>query len=142
MKTLQQVLAGNGCGVFRFEGNSADALDRMAGPGPGHVRIDAPPGKRALLDTLAATLPFPDHFGTNWDALYDCLTDLERAKAPGLVIEIQGLGRFAREASRELSIGIKTFTDATEFWRTRSGRLLILLGGTGRVGADLPEIEA
>ncbi len=142
MKTLQEVLAGDGCGVFRFEGDSADALKRMAGPGPGHVRIDAPPGKRALLDTLAATLPFPDHFGVNWDALYDCLTDLERAKVPGLVIEIQGLGRFAREAPKELSIGIKAFSDAAEFWRTRSGRLLILMGGTGRVGADLPSMEA
>lgn len=142
MKTLQEVLAGDGCGVFRFEGDSATALERQSGPNPGHVRIDAPPGKQALLDTLAAALRFPDHFGANWDALYDCLTDLERVQAPGLVIELRGLGRFAREAPRELSMGIKTFADAAEFWRTRNGRLLVLVGGAGRIASGLAPLEA
>jgi RNAse (barnase) inhibitor barstar len=142
MTTLQEVLAGDGCGVFRFEGDSASALARMAGRTPGHVRIEAPPGKRALLDTLAVTLRFPDHFGANWDALYDCLTDLERVKAPGLIIEIRGLTRFSREAPRELSSAIETFKDAAEFWRERKGRLLVLLGDAGRVAANLPALEA
>ncbi|MCU1681165.1 MAG: hypothetical protein JWQ81_1904 [Amycolatopsis sp.] len=38
-------------------------------------------GERALdklstLDAVAAALSFPDYFGRNLDALYDCLTDL------------------------------------------------------------------
>lgn len=142
MKTLQEALDGDGCGVFRFEGNSAGALARTAGRTPGHVRIEAPPGKRALLDTLAATLRFPDHFGANWDALYDCLTDLDRVKAPGLIIEIRGLAKFARDAPKELSTAIETFKDATGYWKERQGRLLVLLGGAGRVAAALPALEA
>lgn len=32
--------------------------------------------KLAVLDGIAATMRFPDTFGRNLDALYDCLTDL------------------------------------------------------------------
>lgn len=32
--------------------------------------------KEMLHDTLAAALDFPDWYGRNLDALYDCLTDL------------------------------------------------------------------
>jgi RNAse (barnase) inhibitor barstar len=32
--------------------------------------------KLSTLDAIAAVLSFPDHFGRNLDALYDCLTDL------------------------------------------------------------------
>lgn len=32
--------------------------------------------KDELLSCLAEKLSFPDYFGYNWDALYDCLSDL------------------------------------------------------------------
>jgi hypothetical protein len=141
MKTLHEVLAGDGCGVFRFEGDSGPALAHLARRAPRHVRIQAPPGKPALLEVLAAALQFPDHFGANWDALYDCLTDIDPARDPGLVIEIQGLGKFARTAPGELSIAIETLSDAARFWRERGGRFLVLLGGAGRVAGELPALD-
>src|SRR5262249_4249102 len=71
---------------------------------PGHVLADidaALPGfavrrldggqcatKDALLRTLARTLDFPAHFGLNWDALEDSLTDLEWLPAAGYVLVI------------------------------------------------------
>jgi hypothetical protein len=33
--------------------------------------------KEMLLNELASIFKFPKHFGQNFDALYDCLTDLE-----------------------------------------------------------------
>lgn len=33
--------------------------------------------KKTLHDTLAADLQFPDWYGRNLDALYDCLTDMQ-----------------------------------------------------------------
>ena len=39
--------------------------------------------KKAVLRTIARELAFPSWFGANLDALYDCLTDLPEADAPG-----------------------------------------------------------
>lgn len=137
MKSLQEALENGG--VYRFEGSGGASLGKLAGRPPRHVRIQAPPTKRALLDALAGILEFPSHFGGNWDALYDCLTDVGLAAGSTLVIEIGGLSRFARQAPGELAAGIETFRDAANFWRERNVHLAVLLGGTGRVGRDLPE---
>ncbi|EKE27771.1 MAG: hypothetical protein ACD_3C00154G0014 [uncultured bacterium (gcode 4)] len=32
--------------------------------------------KEELFDKISILLDFPDHFWGNWDALYDCLTDM------------------------------------------------------------------
>jgi len=41
-----------------------------------HLIGNPPADKMAALDAIAAALSFPDWFGRNLDALYDCLTDL------------------------------------------------------------------
>jgi hypothetical protein len=50
------------------------ALRRGAHPHP--VDGNGMRDKASALDTIAAALSFPDYFGRNLDALYDCLTDL------------------------------------------------------------------
>ncbi len=42
--------------------------------------------KKALLETLAAGLKLPRHFGHNWDALADCLMDDGWAKRASYTI--------------------------------------------------------
>jgi RNAse (barnase) inhibitor barstar len=138
MTSLQEAVENGG--VYRYEGSGGAPLTRLAGKPARHVRIDKPPTKRALLDTLAAVLGFPDHFGGNWDALYDCLTDLALAPGSTVVIEIGGLTRLARQAAGELVTAIETFRDAASFWKERDVRLVVLLGGSGRLGRELPEV--
>lgn len=41
-----------------------------------HVLAGHPLDKASTLDAIAEALSFPDWFGRNLDALYDCLTDL------------------------------------------------------------------
>lgn len=50
----------------------------------------------ALHKALAEALEFPDWYGSNLDALYDCLTDLE-----SLQLQLQNLGPWA-EGFREV----------------------------------------
>lgn len=42
--------------------------------------------KEQLLRTLSDKLHFPDYFGHNWDALFDCLSDLGWINEQNIVI--------------------------------------------------------
>jgi RNAse (barnase) inhibitor barstar len=53
--------------------------DDVAGYSAGTVLVNVPKAinsKADLLALLARDLSFPDAFGANWDALFDCLCDL------------------------------------------------------------------
>ena len=41
------------------------------------IVIDNELNKDTLLTSMAKACDFPDYFGHNWDALWDCLTDSE-----------------------------------------------------------------
>ena len=45
----------------------------------------------ALHEALQALLPLPSHYGRNFDALYDCLTELSRP----IRLEVQNLSQSA-----------------------------------------------
>ena len=49
---------------------------RILAAGP-VVTIDAPTSRDELLDAFASAFAFPGHFGHNYDALLDCLRDVE-----------------------------------------------------------------
>ena len=49
---------------------------------------------------LAEQLSFPSHYGHNWDAFWDCVTDPEQSKLP-TVLRIVGFGSLASKLPRE-----------------------------------------
>jgi RNAse (barnase) inhibitor barstar len=74
--------------------------------------------KQQVLAKIAASFGFPKHFGKNFDALYDCLTDMihQAGPQPGFVIVLEQLPntpKFDKEA-REILLDV--FRDAAEFW--------------------------
>ena len=74
--------------------------------------------KAEVLEIISTSFLFPKNFGKNYDALFDCLTDL-MAKAgpqPGFVVVLEGLpvvAKFDKEARETL---LDAFRDAAEFW--------------------------
>ncbi|SPR98198.1 barstar family protein [Cupriavidus taiwanensis] len=77
--------------------------------------------KAEILETIATSFIFPKHFGKNFDALADCLTDMiyKAGPQPGFVIVLEGLPiaqKFDKEA-REVLLDV--FRDAAEFWGER-----------------------
>jgi len=50
------------------------------------AHIENPRGKVDLLQQLSRKLRFPLYFGSNWDALYDCLRDFDWISEKEIVI--------------------------------------------------------
>lgn len=74
--------------------------------------------KQQVLATIAEAFLFPKHFGKNFDALGDCLTDLPHKSGaqPGFVVVLEQLPntqKFDKEA-REILLDV--FRDAADFW--------------------------
>jgi RNAse (barnase) inhibitor barstar len=77
--------------------------------------------KQDVLDLLAEQFLFPAHFGKNFDALYDCMTDpLHKAgPQPGFVVVLEQIPatlKFDKEAREQL---LDIFRDAAEYWGDR-----------------------
>ncbi len=77
--------------------------------------------KQDVLELIATQFTFPAHFGKNFDALYDCMTDpLHKAgPQPGFVVvleQIPATVKFDKEAREQL---LDIFRDAADYWSDR-----------------------
>jgi RNAse (barnase) inhibitor barstar len=77
--------------------------------------------KQDILELISTQFHFPAHFGKNFDALYDCLTDpLHKAgPQPGFVLvldQIPTTGKFDKEVREQF---LDCFRDAAEYWAER-----------------------
>ena len=77
------------------------------------------PAKDALLERLAAALHFPDWFGGNWDALYDCLTDLGWWPARGYLLVLEHASALRASDPTGLQRLVDLLADVAEAWRSR-----------------------
>ena len=77
--------------------------------------------KQDALDLIAVQFHFPAHFGKNFDALYDCLTDpLHKAgPQPGFILvldQIPTAPKFDKETREQF---LDSFRDAADYWAER-----------------------
>jgi hypothetical protein len=80
-----------------------------------------------MFTALAGAFQFPNYFGRNWDAVYDCLTDLSWTSADGFVLVLDGCERFAAHDPEQWRIGKKVFRDVCAFWRPLGRPFLALI---------------
>ena len=77
--------------------------------------------KQDILDMIAAQYTFPAHFGKNFDALYDCMTDPvhKSGPQPGFVVVLEQIPanvKFDKEAREQL---LDIFRDTADYWSER-----------------------
>lgn len=69
-----------------------------------------------LLTECARALDFPDYFGHNWDALEECLTDLEWLPAKGYILLITNAAHLLPDDEEEYETFLEILRDAGETW--------------------------
>jgi RNAse (barnase) inhibitor barstar len=86
-----------------------------------YVNLASAQSKQDVLDMIAKSFTFPAHFGKNFDALYDCLTDSlhKSGQQPGFIVVLEHIpanAKFDKEAREQL---LDIFRDAADFWADR-----------------------
>jgi RNAse (barnase) inhibitor barstar len=96
-------------------------------------------GTRAgFFQELARALRFPDYFGHNWDAVYDCLTDLGWLPAAGYVLVLDGFEQLATNEPGQWDIGLKVLREACAFWQPLARSMIVLLNGPSELAPGVP----
>jgi len=101
-----------------------------------HVELAGAQDKGALLERLAVALALPEWFGGNWDALEECLVDLEWVDDDGYVIYYDHIdGLLAAHPDRQVGIpmreGMRSLNLAVAAGIGGYAALAALAAGTG-----------
>ena len=86
--------------------------------------------KEQLLNHVATVLQFPNHFGQNWDALEECLTDLEWVDGDGYVIYYDHIDGLLGTHPDQFETLVEILRDAVASWKADGTAMVVLLSGT------------
>ena len=86
-----------------------------------YANLAAAQSKQDVLDLIAQQFMLPAHFGKNFDALYDCMTDPlhKSGPQPGFIVVLEQIpanAKFDKEAREQL---LDIFRDTADFWADR-----------------------
>ena len=84
--------------------------------------------KEQLMNNLATTLRLPKTFGHNWDALEECLVDLE-ADGEGFVIYFDHIDRMLAAHPDQFETLVEILRDAVASWKSDDSAMVVLLSG-------------
>ena len=86
-----------------------------------YANLSKAQSKQDVLDLIAAQFTLPSHFGKNFDALYDCMTDPlhKSGQQPGFIVVLEQIPahvKFDKEAREQL---LDIFRDTADYWGDR-----------------------
>lgn len=83
--------------------------------------------KGEFLDRVARAFGFPEWFGQNWDALFDCLGDFSWRPASGRVLILENAGGLQSAAPEVFDTALSIFSDAAVAWAGRGVPVRVLV---------------
>ena len=93
--------------------------------------------KQSFLKAAAAVFAFPDDFGENFDALSDCLSDVDCGDKHGVVLLWDGWSPLARHDDQAFKVSLSVLGGRAN--ADRGCKFAVLLRGEGPP-IDLPEL--
>jgi hypothetical protein len=101
--------------------------------------------EQEFLQLCADAFAFPDWLGHNWDALFDCLTDLTwEDPTAGHLVVYAGWQALAQEEPESFTIALEIFKEAVTLWQDSPTPMAVLLPVTALEDAppDLPLLRS
>ena len=105
--------------LVHAEGEALDTLLSV----PAHFEIKTISGKKCktkngLLDEFSRVFSFPDYFGHNWDALEECLADLDWLPAKGYLVVVTDADQVLTKPDEEddFETFVEILNEAGEAW--------------------------
>ena len=134
LEALRDLLDDETGGVFFLPRHEAprdvQAVAKRAGFAYFHIEGKNIARKEQLLNHVATALRFPDYFGGNWDALEECLADMEWVDAPGYVIYYDHIDPLLEAHPDQFATFVEICRDAVGSWKEDGTAMVILLSGT------------
>jgi RNAse (barnase) inhibitor barstar len=96
--------------------------------------------KSGLLDRFAKVLRFPSHFGKNWDALNDCLTDLAWLSGNGLILLVTGSKNFAGENEADFYTTLTVLRAAAAHWQCQKRPFWAVIESDADAKLEIPTL--
>ena len=121
-------------GVIRGEFDDA-AIERIAAAARARgllvftIDLAGAEDKLTLLERTAKTLEFPAWFGGNWDAWFDCLTDLGwiALRVPGYIVVLRHAADLQQAAPEAFDTALAIAEDAAAVWAKRGVRFQVIV---------------
>lgn len=99
---------------------ASDSVESLVKPPPGFVLKTIKGAKcktpAALFAEFAKVMELPDYFGHNWDALEECLADLEWMPAKGYVLLLTDAEQILPQDEEDYATLLEVLSDAGEAW--------------------------
>jgi len=133
LEAIQSLLEDARGGVWflprPLEAKSLQAAAKRAGYAFFHLDGKNIERKEQLLNHVATVLQFPNHFGSNWDALEECLTDLEWVDGDGYLIYFDHIDGLLTAHPDQFATFVEIVRDAVESWKEDGEAMVVLLSG-------------
>jgi RNAse (barnase) inhibitor barstar len=132
-QALEDLLESNRGGVWflasHAEPKALQATAKKGGYAFFHIEGKNIARKEQLLNHAATALHFPGDFGHNWDALEECLTDLEWVDADGYVIYYDHIDGLLAAHPDQFETLVEILRDAVASWKEDDTAMVVLLSG-------------
>jgi hypothetical protein len=113
--------------IDRAEVESLCEAGRAAGLYCARLDLEGVKGKTALLAGLARVFKFPSWFGHNWDALADCLDDLEWLRGSGYLLVLENPLGMSNAAPKDFALVLDILAHAARKWGERGTPFWVFL---------------
>ncbi len=134
MSKLQRALKRQmAAGIYRLDSNASVEFLRGEAENAGwqiyFLNGKTIRDKKTFLEHIARAMKFPAYFGQNWDALQDCLTDLQGIQVKGYILLFEHPERFFKTSPADWHVAMDVLNSAVEFWKQQQIPFYVLLRG-------------